>query len=239
MVRYWLRSARDDLGAGVTLFRGGHFRWAVFCCHLAIEKGLKAILQYQHGVLPPRLHDLRALLTRTSLTPPVRLRRFVDQMAGLSVPTRYPGPLFTSRLGLRKAWAQRAGPNRRDSRMVPTTVPLKSLAQRLVRCLEARGIVVEALYLFGSQARAEATPDSDIDVLLVSPTFAGKSFWARCSQVGAALSGVADPVQIYPVTPAEWRTPEPGGFIESLSPDLRQLYRRKSHRAGKTVQRPQ
>jgi HEPN domain-containing protein len=108
MVRYWLRTARDDVRAAATLFRGRHYRWVVFCCHLAIEKALKAVLQHQHGTLPPRLHDLRALLARTGLTPPARLRRFVDQMAGLSVPTRYPGPLSTGPLGLRKAWVQQA-----------------------------------------------------------------------------------------------------------------------------------
>jgi HEPN domain-containing protein len=108
MVRYWLRSARDDLRAGTTLFRGGHYRWAVFGCHLAIEKALKAVLQHQLGALPPRVHDLRALLAQTGLLPPARLRRFVDQMAGASVPTRYPGPLSTGRLGLRKSWVERA-----------------------------------------------------------------------------------------------------------------------------------
>jgi HEPN domain-containing protein len=108
MVRYWLRSARDDWRAGVTLFRGGHHRWTVFSCHLAVEKALKAILQHQHGVLPPRLHDLRVLLTRTGLKPPVRLERFIHQLSGLSVPTRYPGPLSTGPLGLRKAWVERA-----------------------------------------------------------------------------------------------------------------------------------
>ena len=108
MVRYWLRSAREDLRAGKTLFRGGHYRWTVFSCHLAIEKALKAVLQFQHGVLPPRLHDLRILLTRTGLKPPIRFERFVRQLGGLSVPTRYPGPLSTGPLGLRKKWVERA-----------------------------------------------------------------------------------------------------------------------------------
>jgi predicted nucleotidyltransferase len=114
--------------------------------------------------------------------------------------------------------------------MVPSTVSLKSLTRRLVQCLEARGVVVEELYLFGSHARGEARPESDLDVLVVSPTFAGRTFWARCLQVGEALSGLPEPVQPYPVTPAELSKPEPGGFLAAVNPDLKLLYARTSRR---------
>jgi len=50
--------------------------------------------------------------------------------------------------------------------MVPPQLSLSSLIRRLVACLEAKRIEVEALYLFGSHARGEATPASDIDILL-------------------------------------------------------------------------
>src|SRR5438105_2371175 len=108
MVRYWLRSSRDDLRAARTLVRGGHYRMAMFCCHLSIEKALKAVLQNQTGVLPPRMHDLRVLLARTGLIPRLSLKRFIDRMTGLSVPTRYPGPLSQVLAGLRKRQVQRA-----------------------------------------------------------------------------------------------------------------------------------
>src|SRR5437764_5380494 len=108
MVRYWLRSSRDDLRAARTLVRGGHYRMAMFCCHLSIEKALKAVLQNQLRVLPPRLHDLRVLLARTGLSPSAGLKRFINQMAGLSVPTRYPGPLSQAPVGLRKRQVERA-----------------------------------------------------------------------------------------------------------------------------------
>lgn len=108
MVRYWLRSSREDLRAARTLFKGEHYRLAMFCCHLSIEKALKAILQNQTGVLPPRTHDLRSLLTRTALTAPSRLTRFVNQMAVLSVPTRYPGRLSHGPLSFRKPQVERS-----------------------------------------------------------------------------------------------------------------------------------
>jgi len=80
----------------------------MFFCHLALEKTLKAVLQHQTGLLPAQSHDLRTLLARTGLTPPPRLIRFLDRMAGLSVPTRYPGPLSTTRLGFRKDRVERS-----------------------------------------------------------------------------------------------------------------------------------
>jgi len=200
-----------------------------------MEKGLKAILQYQANVLPPRLHDLRMLLARTGLVPPARLRRFIDQMAGLSVPTRYPAPVTAGRLGLRRRFVERAlVQSGKGVGMVPSQLRLKWLAKRLVNCLEARGITVEALYLFGSQARLQATSSSDIDVLLVSGSFAGKEFWARCAQVGEAIGEISEPVQVYPVTEEEFSHAEPGGFLESIRSELKPLYRRQPRRLARS-----
>ena len=107
LVRYWLKSAREDLRATGTLLRAGHYRLAMFCCHLAMEKALKAVLQHQTGRLPPRLHDLRVLLTRAGLVPPLQLRQAIDRVADLSVPARYPGRLSTARLGWRRDMVER------------------------------------------------------------------------------------------------------------------------------------
>jgi predicted nucleotidyltransferase len=110
--------------------------------------------------------------------------------------------------------------------MVPRTVSLKSLGRQVAQCLERHGIAVDALYLFGSCARLDATEQSDIDILLVSPQFQVRGFWPRCQLVGTALSELSDPVEVYPVTSAEFLNPEPGGFLESIRADLKPLYRR-------------
>jgi hypothetical protein len=114
-------------------------------------------------------------------------------------------------------------------------VSLTSLTRRVLACLEAHGIGVDALYLFGSHARGEGTRDSDIDLLVVSPHFAARDFWQRCSLVGKALGGLPDAAQVYPVTPGEFDNPEPGGFLEAIAPDLQLLYWRPRSRdeAGK------
>jgi predicted nucleotidyltransferase len=110
--------------------------------------------------------------------------------------------------------------------MVSRALSLKSLGRRVVDCLEAHGIAVETLYLFGSHARGAETEDSDIDLLLVSPRYGAKGFWQRYGLVGRAISGLTEPVQVYPVTVSEFRNPEPGGFLESIRPELKLVYQR-------------
>ena len=45
--------------------------------------------------------------------------------------------------------------------------------------LQSHGLRVEKLVIFGSQARGTAREDSDLDVALVSPDFAGKDIFER------------------------------------------------------------
>lgn len=114
--------------------------------------------------------------------------------------------------------------------MVPAKLSLNTLAKNLVRCLEASGIRVEGLYLFGSHARNEARKTSDLDILLVSPTFTSRKFLARCVLVAEAIGKLRKPIQVYPVTGKEFRNPEPGGFLEAIAPELKSMYTRKQKR---------
>lgn len=43
--------------------------------------------------------------------------------------------------------------------------------KRYIRMLEDNGVLVSKAFLFGSYLRNEATEDSDIDVMIVSPQF--------------------------------------------------------------------
>lgn len=48
---------------------------------------------------------------------------------------------------------------------------VRSVIQRFKSALEKSGFPKARVYLFGSYARGEARPDSDIDLCLVSPLF--------------------------------------------------------------------
>jgi len=92
-VQHWLSSAREELRAARTMFRGRHWRHVVFLCHLAVEKAIKAVVQEKTLQLPPKTHDLIVLLRRAGVAPPEEVQAFIGQLSGLSIPTRYPDDL--------------------------------------------------------------------------------------------------------------------------------------------------
>lgn len=118
--------------------------------------------------------------------------------------------------------------------MVPAKLWLRKtrlLVKPLVDSLESRRILVDAIYLFGSYARGEARSFSDIDLIVVSPSFVAKSVLRRYALVGTAIGALTDqlmePIDVLPLTPKEFQHPEPGGFLESIRRDLKVLYQRR------------
>jgi uncharacterized protein len=51
------------------------------------------------------------------------------------------------------------------------------------RLRDRTGLPIQRAFLFGSRARGEAGPHSDVDLLLVSPAFEGKSASQRAAQL--------------------------------------------------------
>lgn len=80
---------------------------------------------------------------------------------------------------------------------------LKAL-RRFRRALEARGVRVSQMVLFGSLAAGAGREDSDIDVVVVSQDFAGKSFGERIEILTDAICAVLDPIDAVAMTPREW-----------------------------------
>lgn len=70
--------------------------------------------------------------------------------------------------------------------------------------LQARGINPEQVILYGSQASGASTESSDIDVLVISKGFAGKSYWERIEVLTDAIYAVYAPVEAVAMTPEEW-----------------------------------
>jgi uncharacterized protein len=54
----------------------------------------------------------------------------------------------------------------------------------LKECLEARGVSVSKIILFGSQARGRTHKDSDVDFIIVSDDFRGKDIFERAGLIG-------------------------------------------------------
>ena len=58
----WLKQSDYDLKTAKAMLDAGRFIYCVFMCHLALEKILKAFVAIETKQLPPKTHDLIALI---------------------------------------------------------------------------------------------------------------------------------------------------------------------------------
>lgn len=88
----WFKQSDYDFGTAEAMFQSRRYIYAVFMCHLCIEKALKGIIANRDG-LPPRSHDLVFLLEVAALDNNEAYADFVEALNEVSVPTRYPDEL--------------------------------------------------------------------------------------------------------------------------------------------------
>ncbi|MDX2492248.1 MAG: HEPN domain-containing protein [Desulfosarcina sp.] len=69
---------------------GGRHIYAVFMCHLSIEKALKGLYYEKKGLIPPKSHNLIYLFNEIGMKPPMELGKFIVKLNEASIPTRYP-----------------------------------------------------------------------------------------------------------------------------------------------------
>ncbi len=72
------------------MHKGGRHIYAVFMCHLAIEKALKGLYYEKKRKIPPKSHNLVYLLNEIGINPPKVPGRFIVKLGEASIPTRYP-----------------------------------------------------------------------------------------------------------------------------------------------------
>ena len=89
----WLTQANYDMDTADYMFRGGRYMYAVFMCHLSLEKALKGRYAEKLGKEPPKTHNLLYLLEKMKLALPEDLFDFISTLNRVSVPTRYPDDL--------------------------------------------------------------------------------------------------------------------------------------------------
>jgi predicted nucleotidyltransferase len=80
-----------------------------------------------------------------------------------------------------------------------------SIIQKFKQALEVN-IRVEQLILFGSYASGTAREDSDIDLVVISPSFSGKTYWERIDILTEAIYEVFAPIEASAFTPDEWKS---------------------------------
>lgn len=86
----WLKQAEYDIDTAEYMFKGRRFFYAVFMCHLSIEKLLKGLYQEKVKQIPPKVHNLVYLLNKIGIKPDENIGRFIIKLNEASVVTRYP-----------------------------------------------------------------------------------------------------------------------------------------------------
>ena len=89
----WFFQAEYDIETAEANFKSERHIFAVFMCHLAVEKALKGVYFKRFQKEPPRTHSLTHLIELNELEIPVELYPFIMKLSAVSVPTRYPEQL--------------------------------------------------------------------------------------------------------------------------------------------------
>jgi predicted nucleotidyltransferase len=80
------------------------------------------------------------------------------------------------------------------------------IVRQFKEALESLNIQVDQLILYGSHAAGVARDDSDIDLVVISQSFSGKSYWERIDILTDAIYEVFAPIEVSAFTPEEWKT---------------------------------
>ena len=94
--RKWLEFARKDLNSGEILFQGKAYEGAIYHCHQAIEKILKAIVTEKEIKLR-KTHDLVGLIADAKISLPQNIISFIEELNPYYQPIRYPDAFLESK----------------------------------------------------------------------------------------------------------------------------------------------
>ncbi len=89
----WLRQSDYDMDTADYMYGGGRYIYAVFMCHLAIEKVLKGFFYERRREIPPKTHNLIYLLNKIEIKPSDKPGKFIVKLSEASIPIRYPDDL--------------------------------------------------------------------------------------------------------------------------------------------------
>ncbi|MBI5638336.1 MAG: HEPN domain-containing protein [Nitrospinae bacterium] len=89
----WLRQADFDMDTADLVLGVGRFFYAVFMCHLALEKALKGVYTAKLRRVPPKTHSLVYLVERMKLHVPDPIFDYLYTLNRVSAQIRYPDDL--------------------------------------------------------------------------------------------------------------------------------------------------
>lgn len=89
LVNYWKKTAEQDIRVAEDNFKLGHYNYALFFCHLLLERILKALYAKRKNKLPPPIHNLTKLAKDAGVEMDEKLTADLDEITTFSVAARY------------------------------------------------------------------------------------------------------------------------------------------------------
>ena len=91
--REWITQAEFDIETAEYMFQGGRYFYAAFICHLSLEKAMKGIYCEKLQDVPPKVHNLVYLISKTGINPPETMGKCIVKLNEANIATRYPESL--------------------------------------------------------------------------------------------------------------------------------------------------
>lgn len=88
-IRNWINLATYDLDTAQAMLDTHRYLYVGFCCQQAIEKMLKAHVQFLTGEYPPKSHNLIGLAERANFTLDEERKGLFRRLTELYITTRY------------------------------------------------------------------------------------------------------------------------------------------------------
>ena len=98
----WFEFAKKDLKSAEILFKGKEYEVAIYHCHQAIEKSIKAVIVGKKIKLR-KTHDLVELIGDAKISLSPNILNFIDDLNPYYNPIRYPDAFMESKISYSRA----------------------------------------------------------------------------------------------------------------------------------------
>ncbi len=97
VIAHWRKGSQSELQSAKILCTGGQYSGALFHCHLAVEKGLKALYMEQHRTDAPMTHDLLQIALQLEKPWTGDEKKLFADLTEYAVAARYDDPMWAER----------------------------------------------------------------------------------------------------------------------------------------------
>ena len=101
--------------------------------------------------------------------------------------------------------------------MAQTRQKIKGIVTKYIYNLEALGISIQKVIIFGSQAKGDFRMDSDIDIAIIAEDFEKMDLWDRAKYLGRAARDIPYPIEALGFSPSQLRAAEQGTILDEIT----------------------